>query len=95
MNKRKAVRVFTLADSATSGSSSPKSGARKSKSRRRSTEEAPSLTNSFAEAANDQVTTPEIADGPARRLDPTPPAADVVLHAPVLPATSSVLLCLP
>jgi hypothetical protein len=24
-------------------------------------------------------------------LDPTPPAADVVLHAPVLPATSSVL----
>jgi hypothetical protein len=106
MNKRKAARVSTLADSATSGSSSPKSGARKS---RRSTEEAPSLTNSFAEAANDQVTTPEIADGPARRLDltlaavvvasepldPTPPAADVVLHAPVLPATSSVLFCLP
>jgi hypothetical protein len=51
------------------------------------------------------VATPEAADGPARRLDPTlaavgdvsepldptPPAADVVLHAPVLPATSSVL----
>jgi hypothetical protein len=48
------------------------------------------------------VATPEAEDGPARRLeptlaafgdvseplDPTPPAADVVLHAPVLPATS-------
>jgi hypothetical protein len=103
-NKRKAARVSTLADSArTSGSSSPKSGARKPKSRRRSSEEAPSITTNFAEASEDQVATPEAADGPARRLDPTlaavgdvlepldptPPAADVVLHAPVLPATSS------
>jgi hypothetical protein len=53
----------------------------------------------------EEVATPEAADGPARRLDPTlaavggavepldptPPAADVVLHAPVLSATSSVL----
>ena len=102
-NKRKAARVSTLADSATtSGSSSPKSGARKSKSRRRSSEEEAPSTNNFAEAAEEQVATPEAADGPARRLDPTlaavgdilePPAADVVLHAPVLPATSSV--CLP
>jgi hypothetical protein len=51
------------------------------------------------------VATPEAADGRARRLDPTlaavggalvpsdptPPASDVVLHAPVLPATFSVL----
>jgi hypothetical protein len=51
------------------------------------------------------VATPEVTAGPARRLDPTlaavgsvlepldptPPAAEVVLHAPVLPATSSVL----
>jgi hypothetical protein len=104
-NKRKAGRVSTLADSATSGSSSPKSGARKPKARRRSTEEAPSSTNNFAKAFEEQVATPEAADGPARRLDPTlaavgsilepldptPPAADVVLHAPVLPATASVL----
>jgi hypothetical protein len=104
-NKLKAARVSTLADSArTSGSSSPKSGARKPKSRRRSSEEAQSTTNNFAGASEDQVATPEAADGPARRLDPTlaavgdvlepldptPPAADVVLYAPVLPATSSV-----
>jgi hypothetical protein len=105
-NKRKAVRVSTLADPArTSGSSSPESGARKSKSRRGSSEEAPSTSNNSSARAEDQVTTPEAADGPARRLDPAlaavgdvlepldpmPPAADVVLNAPVLPATSSVL----
>jgi hypothetical protein len=105
-NKRKAARVSTLADSErTSDSSSPKSGARKSNSRRRSSEEAPTTSTNFAEASEDQVETPEAADGPARRLDPTlaavgdvlepldptPPAADVVLHAPVLPATSCVL----
>jgi hypothetical protein len=55
INKRKAARVSTLADSATSGSSSPKSGARKQKSGRRSTEDAPSTTNNFSEAAEDQV----------------------------------------
>jgi hypothetical protein len=106
-NKRKAARVSTLADSSrTSGSSSPKSGARKQKSTRRSKEEAPSSTKIFAVAAEEQIATPEAADSPARRLDPTlaavgdasepldptPPAADVVLHAPVLPATSSILL---
>jgi hypothetical protein len=104
IKKRKDARVSTLADSATSGSSSPKSGARKTKLRRRSSEEAPSTEN-FSEAADAQVATPEAADGPARRLDPilaavggalepsdpTAPAADVVLHAPVLPPTSSVL----
>jgi hypothetical protein len=105
-NKRKAARVSTLAESArASGSSSPKSGARKSKSRRGSSEEAPSISDISSAAAEDQVTTPKAAEGPARRLDPTlaavgdilepsdptPPAADVVLHAPVLPATSSVL----
>jgi hypothetical protein len=101
IKKRKDARVLTLADSATSGSSSPKSGARKTKLRRRSSEEAPS-TEKFSEAADVQVATPEAADGPARRLDPilaavggalepsdpTAPAADVVLRAPVLPPTS-------
>jgi hypothetical protein len=105
-NKRKATRVSTLADSArTSGSSSPKSGARKSNSRRKSSaEEAPSDPIILA-AAEDEVATPAAAADPARRLDPTlaavgdnlepldptPPAASVVLNAPVLPATSSVL----
>jgi hypothetical protein len=104
-NKRKLFRVSTLADSATSGRSSPKSGARKFKSRRRSSEEEAPSTDQFSAAAEQEVATPEAADGPARRLDPTlaavggvleqlnptPPAADVVLHAPVLPATPSVL----
>ena len=67
-------------------------------------ERAPS-SNTFSAATEEEVATPAAADGPARRLDPTlaavggaqepsdptPPAADVVLHAPVLPATSSVL----
>jgi hypothetical protein len=105
-NKRKAARVSTLAESAmTSGSSSPKSGARKLKSRHGASEEAPSQSNNSSAAAEEHVTTPEAAEGPERRLDPTlaavgdtlepadptPPAAVVVLHAPVLPATSSIL----
>jgi hypothetical protein len=67
-NKRKAPRVSSLVESArTSGSFSPKCGARTLKSRRRSYfEDAPSSGNNSESAAQD-VATPEAC--PARRLD--------------------------